>query len=279
MLSLIICSRTSKISDELEKNIVETIGCEYELIVIDNSKKKYNIFQAYNEGIKLAKGDILCFMHEDIQFHTPKWGIITMSYFKDKTIGLVGVIGTHYMPKSPAAWWKTHYLAGQLIQGNFVNNVYKTKKILYDQYNESHTSLVEACTIDGLWFCMPKSIFDTIKFDDLLYHGFHCYDMDICMQVIQSRYKVMISNDILIEHLSIGTCDELWIDNLNIWYKKWRKFLPIFIGINKCLLSPENKYEVLIDNLQFCQNQFYKKYKYKVYRIRLALLSKWKKYL
>lgn len=41
MLSLIICSRTPRISEELEKNIAETIGCEYELVVIDNTKGNF----------------------------------------------------------------------------------------------------------------------------------------------------------------------------------------------------------------------------------------------
>lgn len=52
MLSLIICSRTPRISEELERNIAETIGCEYELVVIDNSKNKYSIFSAYNQGVR-----------------------------------------------------------------------------------------------------------------------------------------------------------------------------------------------------------------------------------
>lgn len=39
MLSLIICCRTADISDELKQNIVTTIGCEYELCVIDNDHK------------------------------------------------------------------------------------------------------------------------------------------------------------------------------------------------------------------------------------------------
>ena len=47
MLSLIICSRTPKISNALEKNIAETIGCEYELVVIDNSQNKYSIFSSF----------------------------------------------------------------------------------------------------------------------------------------------------------------------------------------------------------------------------------------
>ena len=66
MISLIICSRTADISDELKQNIATTIGCEYELCVIDNSRNEYSIFTAYNEGVRRAKGDILCFMHDDI---------------------------------------------------------------------------------------------------------------------------------------------------------------------------------------------------------------------
>ena len=62
MISIIICSRKANVPKELKENIASTIGCEYELCVIDNSRNEYNIFSAYNEGIRRAKGDILCFM-------------------------------------------------------------------------------------------------------------------------------------------------------------------------------------------------------------------------
>lgn len=74
MISLIICSRTPTISEELSTNIAETIGCEYELVVIDNSKNEFSIFSAYNEGVKRSNGDVLCFMHDDILFRTLNWG-------------------------------------------------------------------------------------------------------------------------------------------------------------------------------------------------------------
>jgi hypothetical protein len=32
-----------------------TIGCEYELIIIDNSENKYSIYEAYNLGIERYK--------------------------------------------------------------------------------------------------------------------------------------------------------------------------------------------------------------------------------
>ena len=71
MLSLIICSRNSDISATLKKNIETTIGINYELIVINNSLNHYSIFEAYNQGIRKSKYQFLCFMHEDILYHTP----------------------------------------------------------------------------------------------------------------------------------------------------------------------------------------------------------------
>lgn len=74
LLSLIICSRKADVSQELKDNVAATIGCEYELCVIDNSRNEYNIFSAYNEGVRRAKGGILCFMHEDVLFRANGWG-------------------------------------------------------------------------------------------------------------------------------------------------------------------------------------------------------------
>lgn len=75
MISIIICSKYSKINCELEQNIENTIGnMPFEIITINNSQNSYSIYQAYNKGIKEAKYPYLCFMHEDILFHTVNWG-------------------------------------------------------------------------------------------------------------------------------------------------------------------------------------------------------------
>lgn len=74
MLSLIVCSRTNDISNELKENVSTTIGCDYEWVVINNSQNQYSIFSAYNEGVSRAKGDVLCFMHEDVLFRTNNGG-------------------------------------------------------------------------------------------------------------------------------------------------------------------------------------------------------------
>ena len=111
MVSIIVCSRQGDISENLRDNISQTIGCEYELVIIDNSKGTYSIFSAYNEGVKRAKGEILCFCHEDILFHSENWGTLVKGVFSDDTIGLVGVIGTHFLPSSPMYWWSSPFIS------------------------------------------------------------------------------------------------------------------------------------------------------------------------
>lgn len=97
MLSCVICSRGVDISTEQKINIAQTIGVDYELIVIDNSNNTYTIFSAYNEGGCRAKEDILCFMHDDIVFHSKNWGLIVREqYLNNSYLGIVGVIGCQF---------------------------------------------------------------------------------------------------------------------------------------------------------------------------------------
>ena len=106
MLSIIICSREKTISKELSINIEKTTGCEYELIIIDNTENKYSIFEAYNLGIEKSIGEYLCFFHDDILIHTNGWGdIIKQIFTESKQIGLIGVAGAKMKSKMPSAWW------------------------------------------------------------------------------------------------------------------------------------------------------------------------------
>lgn len=219
-LSIIICSRKSIISKDLEENIDNTIGCDYELIIIDNSQNDHSIFAAYNEGVKLSHGDVLCFMHDDIIYRTKDWGRKVLSYFSEECVGCIGVAGTKYFPRIPASWFSMkeesiniiqHYKAGD--EGVLVNRGLS---------NEA----TRVVAIDGVWMCFPRSIFNRIKFDEK-YGGFHTYDADICMQVNIEKKDILVVPDILIEHFSCGNISkDLFASNL-LFYDKWKDLLPI----------------------------------------------------
>src|SRR5574344_1664975 len=156
MISCIICSRKQSIFNKLLKNISETIGSEYEIIQIDNSNNKYSIFSAYNEGVKRSKGDILCFMHEDILLHTNSWGEkVTQMLRKDK-IGILGVIGSHIITNNGNSWYYQLFNTGTIIQGKFLNGKYSSAYIHKQDIFPFENHLLEAACIDGLWFCIPK---------------------------------------------------------------------------------------------------------------------------
>lgn len=225
MISCIICSRQSDIPEELKKNIATTIGCEYEVIIIDNSQKEFTIFSAYTEGVHRANGDILCFMHEDILFHSNNWGNIVQSHLCNEKIGLLGVMGGHYLPDFPASWMSLCVLSGQNIQGYFENKLYKTE--YHEFWSRKRSNSTEVAAVDGMWFCVQKKMFDLIAFDTELFSDYHCYDLDLCMQVIDKGLQVHVAHDILIEHKSCGSMDVRYFIELDKFYTKWKDKLPL----------------------------------------------------
>ncbi len=228
MISIVICCRGSKISSELEDNIAKTIGVDYEIICIDNSDNQHSIFEAYNIGVHKAKYDLICFMHDDILFHTKYWGEKLVTFFYDSNIGMVGISGPTYISKIPGVWWG--------INNYNITNSTRQYNIDTDRFNRTKHHLVvnnpykekvsEVVALDGVFFCIPKRLFETISFDES-YGGFHFYDLDISMQIKQSGYKILCIYDILIEHISRVNLYKEWICASRKFFTKWRYILPI----------------------------------------------------
>lgn len=234
MISIVICSRKADIHSELRKNINETIGREYELIVIDNSTNRCSIFQAYNEGVRRANGDLLCFLHEDVLFRTQDWGRIIESHFaSDDQIGLIGFAGTHFLPDTPMYWYSSPFIS----QRNLNNDQGKVEEHFHEEWFGDN-NLIEVVAVDGFCFFIKNSLFDQIAFDESTYKGFHLYDMDICMQVIQSGYKVCVCRDVLAEHAWSESKQfskqgaERFTENLVLFTEKWHGRLPVHKGLN-----------------------------------------------
>lgn len=226
MLSLIIFSRTPKISLDLEKNIAETVGCEYELVVIDNSKNRYSIFSAYNEGIRLSKGNYLCFMHDDIWYKTTGWGEKVVNMFEDESIGIVGVIGSYIMTKDYGYW----DMMAPLVTGCVVVNE-SGRIVNCDLYNDLTGGSSEVAMLDGMWLCCRRKMFEKISFDEQTYSGFHMYDMDICMQSLVSGYKNMVIRDVDVRHYGKVSYNMAFCDGLDLFHKKWNDKLPVSRGL------------------------------------------------
>lgn len=232
MISIIICSRTPDISRELKQNIATTIGCDFELVVIDNSSNSHSIFSAYNEGVEKAKGDLLCFMHEDVLYREEDWGVKMGKHFQDDSIGLVGFAGSHFLPSTPMYWYSSPFVS----QRNLNNDEGVVEEHFHEDWFGA-MDIIDVCVCDGLCFFVRKSLFDVISFDEKTYHGFHLYDMDICMQVIESGKRVCVCRDVLVEHCWSEEKQfskqgaETFAANLSLFSEKWKNSLPIWRGL------------------------------------------------
>lgn len=240
MISIVICHIDISLLNQLTKSIQQTIGVDYELIIIDNKKNKYSIFEAYNIGIQKSTGDTVCFVHEDVIFHTQDWGKIIIQHFQNNAnIGLIGVIGGSYLPPCPAPWWNAHP-----DNKHFVSNIQHWKNgtppkkweiidllqqnplIIHQYSNPSNSKIADVKCIDGVFMAAKMDALTGIKFDNELLNGFHGYDTDISLQIGQ-RWRVVVIFDLLLEHLSDGSTNTEWCVNAIKIAMKWQAHLSI----------------------------------------------------
>ncbi len=250
MISIIICSRNPEMDKRLDENIRQTIGAEYEIVLVDNSEGKYGICGAYNEGVKRSKGDILCFMHEDICYHTDNWGKKVEIYFQERKMSLLSTVGSHILPARGD--WRVgyhQYAVLSFMQRTpriaFPNSYYVT--LVKDGIpKHKDNRLIKVATVDGVWFCIPRCVFDkgNVSFDDNTFSGFHMYDIDISMQVNKIGGDIYICDDILFEHFSEGNFSTDFYTSLLKFQKKWKMCLPVIVGenITKEDLNVQSKY-------------------------------------
>ncbi|MNJ91742.1 hypothetical protein D3C87_93960 [compost metagenome] len=226
MISIIISSAQKKLLADVSKNVETTIGVPYELIAIDNSKGEMGICQVYNHGAELAKYDLLCFMHEDIDIKTQNWGNEVLSLFeKDPLVGIVGVVGCAYKTFA-ASGWAAGNKKPNTIFANFIQT-YKRGNRPSVRYggNSGEVKQADVVCVDGMWFCTLKRIALESPFDQNLLTGFHCYDLDFCLN-IQQKYKVVVTYQVLMEHYSEGGYSEGWIQDTLRLHRKWEDTLP-----------------------------------------------------
>lgn len=250
MISIIICSRSENIPEPLEKNIINTIGCEYELIVIDNSKNKHTIFEAYNLGIKKSQGKYLCFMHDDIAFNTKNWGTLIDEIFVGAPeLGLLGVVGSKIKTQMPSGW-NSHNL-----NFNYKNIIqHKKRKIIKDFRGFNSKSVEKVVAVDGVFMVSKKSI--GISFRES-FSGFHNYDISFSLDHIIGGHQVAVTNAILVEHFSSGYFNADWLKSTINTHAFYQQYLPLSVDsitvtkthetralksfVKRCLLNNELK--------------------------------------
>jgi hypothetical protein len=236
MISIIIASVNPAFLSKIKANIAEKIGIPYELLIFENKSKK-GLCELYNLGGIQAKYEILCYMHEDVEIETDHWGSIVIEYFKRTDLGVLGLAGSTYKSVTPSGWGADD----QQKSVNFRNFIQHFKRLdqqpLHEYYNPEKLSEVEVTTLDGMWFCTTKTIVSKFPFDEHRLKGFHCYDMDFCLNV-GLKFRLMVTYKILLTHFSEGGYNKDWVEDTLTLHSKWNNTLPRSISN---IASPQKK--------------------------------------
>lgn len=231
MISVIICSARAKDLELVSENIKETIGVPYEIIGYDNSAGEKGICEVYNKGTRRAKYDILCFMHEDVEFRSTDWGSKVASLFIDNPeCGLIGIAGGGYKSLTPSGWYNYHLQENGGFHANLIQGFRHTGAPEEQAYkNPDEFALSRVACIDGCWMCTRKSVAQKYPFDETLLKGFHGYDLDFSLSVNQ-RFQVIVTYEILLHHFSEGNFNKEWADEVMKVHKKWAHVLPVNVA-------------------------------------------------
>lgn len=204
MLSIIISSYQPHYFSALEKNIAETIGIPYEIIKIDNPGK-VGICEAYNSGASKANFDYLLFLHEDAEFRTVNWGKHLVNSLNQKNAGVIGVLGSDYIPNVPFAWW-------DLYENNFSHYTQFENNKLIGDYNLTEDKNVKI--IDGVFMAVKNTVFNKFKFNEKI-QGYHGYDVVFSANVA-AEYQNLVTSKIKIAHFSyaLNGLNKDWMDTM-----------------------------------------------------------------
>jgi GT2 family glycosyltransferase len=227
MISVVVCSVNKPGRAAFAEQLQRTIGTVYELILVENDIKKLPIAAAYNQAAMTARYPYLCFVHEDVTFHTPGWGKDLVQRLEEKKeAGIIGLAGATLKTRNPSPWWITHedplatgYRRMHYIQSGAEQSV----------YGDHDTAFDEVICLDGFFLVCSKRTWEMTKFDQRILTGFHFYDLDICLAAHAKGLKNYVYKGCRIEHHSSGTLNEDWIESAESFHQKWRPQLPVAI--------------------------------------------------
>jgi len=222
MISIIVCSINDDLRNHLHQNITENIGCDFEFLYTDNRINPRGICAVYNKLAFKAKGEYLCFMHEDVLIETKNWGEKLISKASDKKTGVLGFAGAGLLSVIP--YWNDRHT-----QFACYKQYLKNGELFEDLTLNKPADNVKVAVLDGMFLFCRKEVWENHPFDEHTFPGFHLYDIDFTLSVAQ-QYTNYVDCDVVIAHYSMGSLDRAYYDGLIDFYNKWKAILPYSVN-------------------------------------------------
>jgi hypothetical protein len=227
MISIVICSVNTHFLTQIKENISTTLGVPYELLVWDNRSSNKGLCEVYNNMAAQARFPYICFIHEDVLMRTNNWGRLLIDIFEqDELVGLIGVAGGKYKSRAFSGWYCGH---NDLDCMHLTHRTNGQDHLLSSPVNNTKP-VHEVICIDGVFMVCRKTIWERIRFDEVLLKGFHLYDIDFSLRTARVCKNVVIMNlDIVHITANVGDYSDNWVKETIMHHEKRKEMLPAFV--------------------------------------------------
>ncbi len=217
-ISAIICSiRPEYFANIKTKLTAQFARHRFEVIGIHDAK---SLCEAYNRGAARSYGDILIFCHDDIDIVHADFGDRLLNHLA--SFDAVGVAGAS---KLVDADWGHAGLPH--VHGQIIHKPPGQADALYFAAGLQAQVVENIQALDGVFIGMHRKVWETVRFDETTFDGFHVYDIDFSYRAHLAGYRLAVPLDLLLIHFSTGGYDLKWqAEN-----KKFLRKFPALSGL------------------------------------------------
>jgi GT2 family glycosyltransferase len=198
MISLIICNRNplkwATVTAMYRALLAHT---PHEIIGIHDAT---GLCEGYNRGIDRARGDLLAFSHDDIEFLHPSFAANLTKHLQ--THDVVGIAGASKVVGGGWGDARHPYLLGQIAQ--FRGDCFPVT------FFGVHPTPRPAKILDGVFIACRRNVLDTVRFDAATFPAWHGYDSDFSYSAHRAGFNVAVASDLFALHYSWGNENDAW---------------------------------------------------------------------
>lgn len=201
IVSAIICSIRPEYFSAIQKKMKALFARhDFEVIGIHDAK---SLCEGYNRGAALAKGEILIFCHDDIDMAHDDFGERVLRHLTEHDV--IGVVGASKLVNGDWGQAGPPYTHGQIVHrppgetGNIYLGVGLQKPVVEN-----------ICALDGVFIATHRYVWESVRFDEESFDGFHLYDIDFSWRAHVEGFRLAVPLDLLLLHFSTGTYNMKW---------------------------------------------------------------------
>jgi GT2 family glycosyltransferase len=140
------------------------------------------LIAALNQGARAAKGDVLCFLHNDTEMRDPRWlERLEAALVSPDRIGLSGLYGARRLRRD-----------GRYVGRTIVHSLEGGPALPAD--------VVQVAAVDGVCLCLYRSLLDGLGGFDEAYGFFHGYDRDLSFSVRDAGFRCAVVKAPFVHH-------------------------------------------------------------------------------